>query len=316
MKKYAIIIILSIIALGLGGCEDITGYLPTTVTLTQETTTALSEETTTTPSTGATTTDPQVTTVVPTTLPATTNPVTTAPPTTETLTTAPVTSDQPTTTPPTTEPQTTLPATTEATTAAPIVHPVQFLVDQGLLYEVDIAEGSSLAAPPDPVKEGHKFLGWFAVDSPTAEVFPVTVNQPLSYAARFEPYANHFFLRLKNQTATTVEVEVVLGGTPLKINGYDVRVTYDAEHLAYASHVNNVSNIINPTNPEVIIFNYSDIMAAFTNETVILTLTFTITAAGETPIGLTIVEATVVDESFNIDLADTNASGLVVVLPA
>jgi len=123
---------------------------------------------------------------------------------------------------------------------------------------------------------------------------------------------NHFFVRLKTETPESLVLEVVLGGDEIKINGYDVRLNYNVEYLTYQSHVNNVANVTNPNDPGVILFNYSDIMTAFTNETVLLTVTFDIVKSGSSQISLTVIEATVVDESFNINVATTNASGLIV----
>jgi hypothetical protein len=185
------------------------------------------------------------------------------------------------------------------------------------IYQNELMEaGSILAEPTTPVIEGKSFLGWFLPDSEVAATFPMTVNQAVTLTARFEDVItekeNHFFIRLKNQTATTVQVEVVLGGNPLKINGYDLRVTYDIEDLQYVSHINNIANIINPDNPGVIRFNFTDPMTSLTTETVLLTITFTTSFSEATNIGVTVIEATVVNESFEISSADTNVTGLTV----
>lgn len=291
-----------------------TTEVPTTVVPTTTTPTDSSNETTQ-PSSAATTT-------VSTTVPVTSAPTTTTP--TTQSTTAPSTTSTPTTTTPTTTTpttqSTTIPITTTTepptTTTTVSSYVVIFMADGEVHHQTSVSAGSQVEAPVEPEVAGKTFAGWYLPTSEVAVTFPVTVNENLTFTASFNDIItekeNHFFLRIKNQTATTLEVEVVLGGDPLKINGYDLRVTYDIAAMQYVSHVNNVVDAINTNNPGVVSFNYSNVMTALTNETVLLTITYSLSLSGSTDIGMTVIGATVVDESYNIFSPDTNATGLTV----
>ena len=272
---------------------------------------------TTTPVTTAPVSSSDQTTAPITTAPITTAPVTTLPATTVPETTAPVTTVPVTTAPVTTVPMTTVPTTTTETTETETTQnflSVSFYVGEDLYHQENVPVGYSVSAPEEPTLAGHIFLGWILVGGSTVATFPAQVNENLVFVASFEEevlnVVNHFFVRSTNMTAETLVVEVVLGGDEIKVNGYDIRINYDDTFLEYSSHVNNVANYTNPNDSGVILFNYSEPMTAFTDEIVVLTITFDILQSGSTAIQLTVIEAFVVDESFNITVTTTNASGL------
>ncbi|MDD4988696.1 MAG: hypothetical protein WCR28_06710 [Candidatus Izemoplasmatales bacterium] len=298
-------------------------------TLVPTTTVPLSgTDTTTIPTSGsAETTQPTsaTSTTVSTTVPVTTAMTTTAPattvPTTSNPTTTVPTTTAPTTTTPTTQ-STTIPITTTTetptTTTTVSSYVVIFMADGEVHQQSTVVSGGQITEPEAPVVADKLFIGWYLPGSEVAATFPVTVTEALTFTARFEDIVtekeNHFFLRIKNQTATTLEVEVVLGGNPLKINGYDLQVTYEVAKLQYVSFDNNLSNTVNPDIPGVINFVYSNALSAITTETVLLTIHYNIIQTAETDIGITINEAYFVDAQYDPIIAISNLTGVSVTL--
>jgi uncharacterized repeat protein (TIGR02543 family) len=172
--------------------------------------------------------------------------------------------------------------------------------------------------PENPTREGFEFMGWF-IDQELLEayIFDTMPAENITLYAKWmeieDVKVNHFFLRIKSQTENQVVIEVVLGGE-VDINGYDLRVYYDASIFTYASHVNNVSNVINPTNPGVIIFNFVELFNPIQTETVILTITFNIIGNEDSTMNIEVIEASKIDEYFQPYVVESNATGVVVKL--
>jgi len=106
---------------------------------------------------------------------------------------------------------------------------------------------------------------------------------------------------------------VVLGGIA-DVNAYDARVYFDASILTYASHINNVGNIVNPNNPGEIIFVFSEIFTPIQTETVLLTITLEITGNESTDITLEIIQASRIDATYTPVEVETNVTGIHIII--
>jgi len=177
---------------------------------------------------------------------------------------------------------------------------------------------TTIEAPTPPIREGYVFIGWFIdLELENEFTFDHMPSQSLTLYAKWEEaeadLINHFFLRVKEQTDDQLVIEVVLGGIA-DVNAYDARVYFDASILTYASHINNVGNIVNPNNPGEIIFVFSEIFTPIQTETVLLTITLEITGNESTDITLEIIQASRIDATYTPVEVETNVTGIHIVI--
>lgn len=199
---------------------------------------------------------------------------------------------------------------------------VFFYVD-GVLYHKyeQVVNGTSIVGPSEPTKSGFLFLGWnTSIEAIAGLSFPQTITSNVSYHAIWKPDQvttedNHFYLVKEAETSTNVTIKVYLGGNP-NIAGYDLRIFYDEAKVIPSTVVNGVSNVWNIDILGEVRFNWADVMSPIQNEQLLMTITFDKLASAGTnlQLDLVVIEATEVDEEFNLYIATTSTAGLAFVL--
>lgn len=176
----------------------------------------------------------------------------------------------------------------------------QVTFHETILDSIKITEGERLESLPMPEREGYVFIGWY-LDEGLTEQFDATelIMSDVVLYARWASEETGLVLSYEFLDEKLL-VHLNLDET-LTLNGYDLRVHYDALALTLNQVKDNLGHVYNDTIEGLVIINYSNVMASMP-EGKLLTLEFSKVHQGDlsTIISVDVIESYYVSEQWEI----------------
>ena len=151
----------------------------------------------------------------------------------------------------------------------------------------DVASGSAVNAPKDPIRKGFKFVGW------DSEFDCVTSN--LTVKAQYEVEHNQLYFTYTDNGDGTTSVTISIEGD-VNLYGLECKISFEAIGATYTSVVSNISGLAVNKKADYIIVSFADMSGSdLTEASDLITITFTNTS-DEMYLNFTVYDVDIFDD--------------------
>jgi hypothetical protein len=151
----------------------------------------------------------------------------------------------------------------------------------------DVASGSAVDAPKDPIRKGFKFVGW------DSEFDYVTSN--LTVKAQYEVEHNQLYFTYNDNGDGTTSVTISIEGD-VNLYGLECKISFEAIGATYTSVVSNISGLAVNKKTDYIIVSFADMSGSdLTEASDLITITFTNTS-DEMYLNFTVYDVDIFDD--------------------